>query len=241
VLFAIAIATPAFCLFDRECSPATASAYGRLGGMKLGQLASERRRLTAFWGATVVQVAAIAFDAKVLKRASKVTLMPLLLSWARTQQAPPMLQAALLASAAGDLLLETDLQLAGMAAFAAAHACYLAVFLSKPGERSWRVAAAYGALWAAMVALLTPGMNGAERVPVAVYALLLTATAIVSRWHSPRSGLGGTLFLISDALIAMRLAGRDFPFRGALVMSTYAAGQYFLASGLRSPRTASDH
>jgi uncharacterized membrane protein YhhN len=202
--------------------------------MKLGQLASGRRRLTAFWGATVVHVAAVAFDVRVLKQASKASLMPLLLSWARAQQAPPLLQAALLASAAGDLLLEADLQLAGMAAFAAAHACYLAVFLSKPEQRSWRVAAAYGALWAGLVALLSQGL-GAQRVPVAAYALLLTATAITSRWHNPRSGLGGALFLISDALIALRLAGRDFPYRGALVMSTYATGQYLLVSGVSSP------
>jgi uncharacterized membrane protein YhhN len=198
--------------------------------MRLGRLASGRRRLTAFWGATVVHVVAVACDVKVLKQASKVSLMPLLLSWARTEKAHPMLQAALLASAAGDLLLETDLQLLGIAAFAAAHACYLAVFLAEPGQRSWRVLAAYGALWAALVAVLSPGLGG-QRVPVAAYALLLTATAIASRWHNPRSGLGGALFLVSDALIAMRLAGRDFPGRGALVMSTYAAGQYLLASG----------
>lgn len=189
--------------------------------------------MTAFWGATVVHVAAVAFDVKILKQASKASLMPLLLSWSRTQHAPPLMQAALLASAAGDLLLETDLQLAGMAAFAAAHACYLAVFLSKPGQRSWRVLVAYGALWAALVALLAPGL-GNQRVPVAAYALLLTATAVASRWHNPRSGLGGTLFLISDALIAFRMSGRDFPFRGALVMSTYATGQYFLTSGVRT-------
>jgi uncharacterized membrane protein YhhN len=205
--------------------------------MKLGQLATGRRRLTAFWGATVVHVAAVAFDVKVLKQASKASLMPLLLSWTRTQQAPPLLQAALLASAAGDLLLDADLQLAGMAAFAAAHACYLAVFLAKPGQRSWRVAAAYGALWAGLVALLSQSL-GAQGVPVAAYALLLTATAITSRWHNPRSGLGGALFLISDALIALRLAGRDFPYRGALVMSTYATGQYLLVSGVSSPDRA---
>ena len=162
--------------------------------MNLRGLARDRRLLTAFWGTTVVQVAAVAFDVKILKQASKVPLMPLLWSWSRTQDAPPLLQAALLASAAGDLLLETDLQLAGMAAFAAAHACYLAVFLANPAQRSWRVLAAYGALWAALIAALSPGLGG-QRVPVAVYALLLTATAIASRWHSPRSGLGGTLVL----------------------------------------------
>ncbi|WBQ02551.1 lysoplasmalogenase [Kribbella sp. CA-293567] len=201
--------------------------------MSLKKLVGERRRLVAYWCAVVVQVGAVAVDAGVLKQASKVTLMPLLLSWSRSQEAPPLIQAALLASAAGDLLLETELQLAGMAAFAAAHACYLAVFLSRPHERSWRVLAAYGALWAALIAVLSRDL-GAQRVPVAAYALLLTATAIASRWHSPRSGAGGLLFLVSDALIALRLAGRDFPGRGVLTMSTYAAGQYLLVSGVRA-------
>ncbi|WP_427892908.1 lysoplasmalogenase family protein [Kribbella sp. GL6] len=198
--------------------------------MNLGRLARGRRVLAGFWGATVVQVAAVAFDVNILKQASKVTLMPLLWQWSRTQDAPPLLQAALLASAAGDLLLETELQLAGMAAFAAAHACYLAVFLADPAQRSWRVLAAYAALWAALIAVLSPSL-GNQRVPVAVYALLLTATAIASRWHNSRSGLGGALFLVSDALIALRMAGRDFRGRDALVMSTYAVGQYLLVSG----------
>jgi len=208
--------------------------------MRLGQLARGRRVLAGYWGATVVQVAAIVIDAKILKQASKVTLMPLLWQWTRTQDAPPLLQAAVLASAAGDLLLETDLQLAGIAA---AHACYLAVFLSRPAQRSWRVLAAYAALWAALIAVLSPGL-GSQRVPVAAYALLLTATAVASRWHNPRSGLGGALFLVSDALIALRLAGRDFPGRGALTMSTYAVGQYLLASGVTTPQddlTGSGH
>ncbi|WP_433021998.1 lysoplasmalogenase family protein [Kribbella sp. CA-294648] len=200
--------------------------------MRLGRLVAERRRLAAYWGAAVVQVAAVAVDAKLLKRASKATLMPLLLSWMRTQGASTLIQAALLASAAGDLLLETEFQTAGIAAFAAAQACYLAVFLDKPGERSWRVLAAYGALWAALIALLGRDL-GSQRVPVAAYALLLTATAIAAKWHNPRSGVGGALFLVSDALIAMRLAGRDFPGRGVLVMSTYATGQYLLVSGTR--------
>ncbi|MFF1819840.1 lysoplasmalogenase [Kribbella sp. NPDC058245] len=197
--------------------------------MNLRRLATDRGRLTAYWSAAVIQTVAVAADIKVLRQASKISLMPLLLSWTRTQQAHPLLQAALLASAAGDLLLETRFELAGMAAFAAAHACYLAFFTGRPATRSWRVLAVYGALWAALIAALSPGL-GNQKIPVAVYALLLTATAVVSRWHNPRSGLGGTLFLISDALIAYRMSGRDFPGRGALTMSTYAAGQYFLTT-----------
>ncbi|GAB3922159.1 hypothetical protein GCM10029976_010230 [Kribbella albertanoniae] len=206
--------------------------------MNLGRLATDRRRLTAYWSAAVVQVAAVALDVKILRQSSKIALMPLLLSWTRSQQAHPLLQAALLASAAGDLLLETRFELAGMAAFAAAHACYLAFFVSKPGTRNWRTLAVYGALWAALIAALSPGL-GNQKIPVAAYALLLTATAIVSRWHNPRSGLGGLLFLISDALIALRMSGRDFPGRGPLTMSTYAAGQYFLTAGTTSQRPVS--
>ncbi|MEV8372174.1 lysoplasmalogenase [Kribbella sp. NPDC056861] len=201
--------------------------------MSLRELVGGRRRMLAYWAAAAVHVGAVAVDLEVLKQASKVTLMPLLLAWSRSQEVPPLIQAALLASAAGDLLLETELQLAGIAAFAAAHACYLAVFLAKPGERSWRVLAAYSALWAALIAVLSRDL-GAQRVPVAAYALLLTATAVASRWHNPRSGLGGALFLVSDALIALRLAGRDFPGRGVLTMSTYVAGQYLLVSGVRA-------
>jgi hypothetical protein len=62
--------------------------------------------------------------------------------------------------------------------------------------------------------------------------LLLTATAVASRWHNSRGGVGGALFLVSDALIALRMSGRDFPGRGALTMSTYAAGRYLLTSGV---------
>lgn len=209
--------------------------------MSLGRLVRGRRVLAGYWGATVVHVAAVAVDAKILKLASKATLMPVLWLWSRTQDAPPLLQAALLASAAGDLLLEADAQLAGMAAFAAAHACYLTIFSRDPAQRSWRVLAAYVALWAALVAVLSPGL-GNQRVPVAAYALLLTATAVAARWHNSRSGVGGALFLVSDALIALRMAGRDFPGRGALTMSTYAIGQYLLTSGVTSSRfvTAQD-
>ncbi|GAA1513151.1 lysoplasmalogenase family protein [Kribbella lupini] len=203
--------------------------------MSLSHLVNARRGLFAYCAASVVHVAAVAVDAKILKVASKATLMPLLLAWSRTRQAPPLLQAALLASAAGDLLLETEYELAGIAAFAAAHACYLALMLPESTQRPWRVLAAYGALWAALVAVLSRDL-GSQRVPVAAYALLLTATAVVSRWHSPRSGAGGALFLVSDALIAFRMAGRDFPGRGALAMATYAGGQYLLASGIVDQR-----
>ncbi|MEU4287211.1 lysoplasmalogenase family protein [Kribbella sp. NPDC026596] len=45
---------------------------------------------------------------------------------------------------------------------------------------------------------------------------------------------------MSDALIALRMAGRDFPGRGALTMATYAVGQYLLTSGVTASRADPD-
>lgn len=55
---------------------------------------------------------------------------------------------------------------------------------------------------------------------------------VTSRWYGGRAGLGGALFLVSDALIGTRLTGHDFPTRGPLVGLTYTIGQYQLAAGI---------
>lgn len=184
----------------------------------------------AYWGCTAVQVLAVAAEAKLPRQVSKVAMMPLLASWARSRQAPPLTIAALTASAAGDVLLEDDrLVLPGMAAFATAHSCYIKVLLDQSNRRSWREVAAYGLAWATLVATLRPEKRE-QLVPGAAYALLLATTAVTSSWHSRRAALGGAAFLVSDALIALRLSGRDFPGRAPLVMSSYALGQYLLAS-----------
>ncbi len=204
--------------------------------MKLGRMVSARRRLAAYCGCAAVNVVAVAVDAKLLKPASKVVLMPLLLSWARSEQCPPLLAAALLASAAGDaFLLRDEWLVPGMASFAVAHACYVALFLSRSTDRSWREVAAYGLAFLTVIATLVPE-DPRLRVPVAAYASLLAATAVTSRWHGARTGLGGAVFAASDSLIAARLAGKDFPLRDALVMATYTVGQYLLTSG--TTRTA---
>ena len=62
------------------------------------------------------------------------------------------------------------------------------------------------------------GLVDDEELDPGEIADLVEVTA-EGRIEDPRSGLGGTLFLISDALIALRMAGRDFPGRGALTRS----------------------
>jgi uncharacterized membrane protein YhhN len=198
--------------------------------MTLVQLSRARRRLTGYWTCAAIHVVAVACDVTVLRAFTKAALMPMLASWVRAQGGPPLLVAALLTSAVGDLLMEVELLLPAMAMYAAAHACYIAVFTRGATRRPWQAMATYGVLGLATMIMLWPGL-GAYRAPVAAYALMLTATAVTSLWYGDRAGLGGALFLVSDTLIGARIAGLDFPTRGSLVMATYGLGQYELATG----------
>ncbi|WP_051966466.1 lysoplasmalogenase [Kitasatospora mediocidica] len=148
-----------------------------------------------------------------------------------------LLVPALLASAVGDTLLQFDDEgafLAGMGAFAAAHVCYVTMFAQQGAltdrRRAALVSTAYAAAWAVMISQLWPGL-GALRIPVAGYSLLLASTAVTSAGLGLRAGLGGGLFLLSDTLIATRIAGwRELPGHEFWIMSTYVAAQYLLAT-----------
>nr|WP_240929520.1 lysoplasmalogenase [Streptomyces coryli] len=182
-----------------------------------------------------MHLAALLFGLQPLEYATKPLLMPLLAVYAALRGGPRLLIAALLCGAAGDVLLQIGgpAFLAGMGAFAAGHVCYLALFRAR-GHRPHRVAAiAYAAVWAATLAALWPGLDPALRGPVAAYSLLLAAMAWRASGAGTRAGAGGALFLLSDTLIATRLADwPQPPAAGFLVMSTYLAAQYLLVTGL---------
>jgi uncharacterized membrane protein YhhN len=83
-----------------------------------------------------------------------------------------------------------------------------------------------------LIGRLWPGL-GDLRIPVAVYSLLLTSTAVTSARLGWRTGLGGALFLLSDTLIATQLADwRELPGHEFWIMATYVVAQYLLMSGL---------
>jgi uncharacterized membrane protein YhhN len=199
--------------------------------MSLTSLTRTHRRLTGYWASATIHLVAVAFDLRALRMISKAALMPSLAAWVRAQEGPPLLVAALLASALGDVLLEINLLLPAIGLFALAHACYIAEFSRGTKSRSLLVPLAYAALAMAVMILLWPGL-GPYRGPVAAYAGMLTGTAVTSLWYSGRTGLGGALFLASDSLIAANLAGYDFPFRAYLLKVAYGAGQYQMARGL---------
>lgn len=195
-----------------------------------------RGLLTAFWICSAVHLVLVAVAWSPLESVTKALLMPLLAAWVAARRGPRLLVAALLLSWLGDVALEIDgLFLAGMGAFAAAHLCYVTYFVRAGAlgvlRRRWAVPLVYAVVWAVLLFLLWPGL-GDLRVPVACYSLLLTATAVTAAGHGLRAAAGGALFLLSDTLIALDLAGGDFPLRGLLVMSTYLAAQYLLASGI---------
>jgi len=205
------------------------------------RLRAAKGLLYGFAATSAAHLGAIATGVTAVQHATKPALMPLLAAQtlAASRNAPRLLAPALLAGAGGDILLQVGGDtafLAGMGSFAAAHVCYVTMF-AKAGalgdrRRSLLVAAAYAAAWGATVSQLWPGL-GDLKIPVAVYSLLLTSTAVTSAGLGWRTGVGGALFLLSDTLIATQLAGwRELPGHEFAIMATYIAAQYLLASGL---------
>ncbi|WP_171171398.1 lysoplasmalogenase [Streptomyces sp. I05A-00742] len=205
-----------------------------------------RRPRPAFAAAAGVHLGALLTGSQPVARATKPVLMPLLAEYVLHRGGPRLLALALLFGCAGDALLQTGGDLAfllGMGSFAAGHACYLALFArhgGPGGARARRLAAGYATAWAGTVALLWPGLPAELRLPVALYSLLLTATALGAVRTRPRAALGGALFLLSDTLIASGLAGWPQPPAPQFwIMLTYLGAQYLLADGVL--RAAADN
>src|SRR5664279_4541420 len=88
--------------------------------------------LAGFAVVAVVHLALNAADLGPWDSITKVLLAPLLAAWVLEQRGPRLLVTALAFCFAGDLLLELDnLFVAGMAAFAAAHVCFIWFFVQR--------------------------------------------------------------------------------------------------------------
>ncbi|MFE0653343.1 lysoplasmalogenase family protein [Streptomyces sp. NPDC059534] len=194
---------------------------------------ASRALLAAFGLAAALDLGSLLAGAELGHQIAKPLLLPLLAAYAVTLGAPKPLTAALLLGWGGDVLLLSDADwafLAGMGSFAAGHVCYLVLF----GRR--RTSPALGALYAATLAttvvLLWPDLPAGLRIPVAGYSLLLTAMAYRASSLGLLAGLGGSLFLLSDTLIATGVAGWPrLPAPDFWVMLTYIAAQYLLTAG----------
>ncbi len=199
--------------------------------------------LAVFGLLSVANLVAAAAGSRPGDVATKPLLMPALAAFvvaASRPGRPAVLPVAgLLCGAAGDAALLGDgvWFLLGMGAFALGHACYLTAFLRSGAgaglRRRWWIGAGYLAVWAVLISVIWPGLDGGLRVPVLVYSLLLTAMA-ASAAGTGRivAAAGGALFLVSDGLLALGLSDVDFTGRSAAVMPTYLAAQVLIALAL---------
>ncbi|MGW4479662.1 lysoplasmalogenase family protein [Rhodococcus triatomae] len=126
--------------------------------------------------------------------------------------------------------------------FLLAQLAYVTAFLP---YRDWSVlrrpaVAGYVLAVVLLVAACAPGA-GALLVPALVYGLCLGAMAVLSTGLGAVAGVGGALFLASDAMIALGAFADWFtpPVEGFWVMLTYIAGQALLVYGVAAAdRTA---
>ncbi|MFI6283878.1 lysoplasmalogenase [Streptomyces sp. NPDC051018] len=193
-----------------------------------------RALLTAFALAVLVDLGSLLAGAETGHRIAKPLLMPFLAAFAAVRGGPRLLVAALLFGWGGDVFLLSGADwafLVGMGSFAVGHLCWLVLFGRAPAPR-W-AGPVYGVALVAAVAFLWPDLPADLRVPVAGYALVLTAMAWRASALGPLAGLGGALFLISDMIIATGVAEwPQPPVPDFWIMLVYSSGQLLLALGV---------
>lgn len=148
--------------------------------------------------------------------------------------------AALALSLAGDvlLMLPSDRFVAGLAAFLAAHVCYVAGFLSDgPAAAALLVAAVVVAVLIVPFArLVLRGVRTTDAAlvpPVAGYIMVISAmVAVALATRNWVAGLGAVLFAVSDSMIAWSRFVRPFAWSAVAIMVTYHLGQAALVLSL---------
>ncbi len=174
--------------------------------------------------------------AEPIQHVAKWLLMPVLLMWvvvALGSAAPRWLVAGLVFATVGDIAILYVFEL-GILGFLVMQVCYTVGFLGLGAwgglRRRRSPAFVYAAIWLAVNIGLGPQF-GDLRIPVLVYSLAICTMAALATGVSTRVGIGAALFLVSDLFLAFGETGIDFAGRSAIVMPTYLAGQYLIATG----------
>jgi uncharacterized membrane protein YhhN len=155
--------------------------------------------------------------------------------------------AGLAFSLAGDvlLMLSPKLFVGGLLAFLVAHLCFLRAFTIDTRLFARPLAlVVLAAVGAAILSFLWSGLAPPLRVPVIAYVVVLVAMAAqaVSRWQvhpGPRTraaAVGGVLFVVSDALLAIDRFRAPIVAAPLWVLGTYWAAQWGIAQSAREPQ-----
>src|SRR5579864_2571664 len=168
--------------------------------------------------------------------------LPWMLRPVSDRRSAGLLSAALVASSAGDVLLDVDperLFVPGLCAFLAAHLIYTALFAANRScwqriETPRRVLLVAVPVCVLLISVWLVPDTGPLKIPVTVYILAITAmaiTALGSRFGW-RVAAGALLFMLSDSMLAIAKFHDPFPGRGYLVWATYYAAQYVITTGV---------
>ncbi|MFV0405378.1 MAG: lysoplasmalogenase family protein [Propioniciclava sp.] len=81
-----------------------------------------------------------------------------------------------------------------------------------------------------LIAVAGPGAGGLL-IPVLVYGIMLTLMAVLASGLGRRAAVGGALFFISAALMAVNAFSYQIPSAGVLIMATYIPALALLVTG----------
>jgi uncharacterized membrane protein YhhN len=193
--------------------------------------------LKLFAAVATVEVAAVAADLSVLHWIARPLLAPLLIWYliqARRSREPDAVVYALGLVTVGDIVLLVPHRaglLVAMAFFLGALISLTLGFLNR--AKPLPAPSAFFALLSVSANALFGDRLGALRVPLLVYSLALAAMAAAAAGVSPMIAAGGALFLVSDVLTGMNVAGVRIP---AIAAATHAAALALIVIGWAQPR-----
>lgn len=143
------------------------------------------------------------------------------------------------------LMLPGDRFVAGLAAFLVAHLCYLAAFSATAAFLRHRAGVvAFTAVATLVLSLVLPAVGGTLRLAIVAYVIVITAMAAqATSWLLDEPGnraarlaaIGASLFVASDALLAIDRFAVIVPYRDLLVLAPYWLAQACLALSVARP------
>ena len=182
------------------------------------------------------------------------TVLILLYAWRRGADQPRLarwLRAGLVCSLLGDVALLWPEQgfLPGLVSFLVAHLCYILGFCTRArlGAVRWPFLM-FGVIAAMVLGRLWPNVPAALQAPVVVYVVCLASMAAQAWawWRASVGGpdeplarwaaWGGTLFVLSDAMLAINKFAGPMEMASFWVLASYWPAQWCIASSLGRTR-----